>query len=115
MRYIGLTRTSKVKNPGFAGMTKNGVFRLFTSLSLLTNKQVKTYLNDEDRSYITEVFFDDIVPKLKNLQARIGTINCEFAGEAYKNWIIYFKSTGSGFYIVDFEYDENSCSFSLDP
>ncbi|MBC8457603.1 MAG: hypothetical protein H8D67_06370 [Deltaproteobacteria bacterium] len=81
----------------------------------MTNKQGKTYLNDEDRCHITEVFFDDIVPKLKNLHARIGTINCEFAGEAYKNWIINFKSTGSGFYIVDFEYDEKSCSFSLDP
>ena len=72
-------------------------------------------LENDEREYLREIFFEDIVPKLNNLHARIGTINCDFAGEKYKNWNIQFKSTGPGFEIVDFEYDEDSCGFSLDP
>ena len=70
-------------------------------------------LDDDDKVYITDIFLEDIVPKLRKMQARIGTINCDFAGEQYKNWVIHFKSTRSGFDIVDFEYDEESRSFKL--
>ncbi|MBW2118120.1 MAG: hypothetical protein JRF53_09710 [Deltaproteobacteria bacterium] len=55
------------------------------------------------------------MPRLMIMHARIGNINCEFAGEQYKNWVIEFRSTRSGFDIVDFEYDEDSRSFDLAP
>ena len=42
------------------------------------------------------------------------TLNCEFAGEQYRNWNIRFKSVGSGFDIVEFEYDEEGCGIDLD-
>lgn len=71
-------------------------------------------LDDIDKSHITEIFFEEIVKKLKRMDARIGTLNCDFAGDQYKNWNIQFKSKGQGFEIVDFEYDEDSCGFSLD-
>ncbi len=72
-------------------------------------------LDDDDRIRITDIFFEEVVAKLKKMDARIGTLNCEFAGEKYSNWNILFKSTGSDFEIIDFEYDEESCGFSLDP
>jgi hypothetical protein len=72
-------------------------------------------LDDDDKTYITEIFFDDIVPKLKKMHARIGTINCDFAGEQYKNWVIHFRSTRLGFDIIDFEYDKESRSYKLAP
>ena len=72
-------------------------------------------LDDTDRSHITEIFLDEIVPKLNRIDARIGTINCDFAGERYRNWNISFKSKRSGFEIVAFEYDEESYGLSLDP
>ena len=85
----------------------------------MLNKQdlihFKNELSDDDRMHITEVFYDDIEPRLMKMQARIGTINCEFAGEQYENWVIEFRSTRSGFEIVEFEYDENSRSFDLVP
>jgi hypothetical protein len=71
-------------------------------------------LEDHEKAGIAELFDDKIVPKLRNLHARIGTVSCEFAGEGYKNWIIHFKSRGEDFDIVDFEYDEEACSFDLD-
>ena len=71
-------------------------------------------LDDDDRASISEIFDEEIVPRLRDLHARIGTVNCDFAGEQYKNWIIHFKSRGPGFEIVDFEYDEEACSFDLD-
>lgn len=76
---------------------------------------MKKELDDEDRAFITEIFFDQIAEKLKGLDARIGTLSCEFAGEQYKNWNISFKSAGPDFEILDFEYDEDSRGFSLDP
>ena len=79
-----------------------------------TQIDLKSELDDEDKVYITEIFFEKIVAKLKRMDARIGTLNCDFAGDQYKNWNIQFKSKGPGFEIVDFEYDENSYSFSLD-
>ena len=75
---------------------------------------LKYELDDNDRVHIAEVFFEDVTEKLKKMDARIGTLNCEFAGEEYKNWNIYFRSSGPDFEIVDFEYDEDSCSLSLD-
>lgn len=71
-------------------------------------------LDDDDKAFITEIFFEEVIAKLKRMDARIGTLNCDFAGDQYKNWNIYFKSKGPGFEIVDFEYDEDSYGFSLD-
>ena len=76
---------------------------------------VKCELEDEDKAFITEIFFEEIVKKLKRIDARIGTLNCDFAGDQYQNWNIHFRSKGPGFEIIDFEYDEDSYGFSLDP
>ena len=75
----------------------------------------KDELDDDDKIHITEIFHEDVAPWLMRMAARIGNINCEFAGEQYKNWVIEFRSTRYGFEIVDFEYDENSRSFELAP
>lgn len=81
----------------------------------IDKSHAQSELDDDDRIYITDIFFEEIVAKLKKMDARIGTLNCDFAGEQYSNWNIHFKSTGSDFEIVDFEYDEDSYGFSLDP
>ncbi len=78
-----------------------------------TPPPLKEELNDDDRIRIAEVFQEDVVPRLMMMHARNGTINCEFAGDPYKNWVIEFKSSRSGLDIVDFEYDEDSRSFAL--
>lgn len=75
---------------------------------------VRYELDEEDKASIIELFDEKIVPRLRNLQARIGAISCDFAGEEYKNWIVHFKSRGGDFDIIDFEYDEDACSFDLD-
>jgi hypothetical protein len=80
-----------------------------------TQIDLKSELDDEDKVYITEVFFEKIVTKLQRMDARIGTLNCDFAGKGYGNWNIHFKSRGPGFEIVDFEYDEDSFGFNLEP
>ena len=72
-------------------------------------------LDDDDKMHITEIFHEDVEQRLMRMNARAGNINCEFAGEQYRNWVIEFKSTRYGFEIVDFEYDENSRSFELAP
>ena len=72
-------------------------------------------LTEEDKAHITEIFVEEIIPKLQFMNARTGVLNCDFAGEQYKNWVIHFKSTRSGFDIMDFEYDEESRSFKLAP
>ena len=72
-------------------------------------------LDDDDKAFITEIFFEEMVEKLKKVDARIGTLNCDFAGNQYKHWNITFKSKGPGFEIVDFDYDADSYGFSLDP
>ena len=72
-------------------------------------------LDDDDKAFITEIFFEEIVAKLKRMDARIGMLNCDFAGQHYGKWNIHFKSRGPGFEIVDFEYDEDSYSFNLEP
>jgi len=70
-------------------------------------------LTEDDKLYISEVFHERVVPRLNRFQARVGTLNCDFAGKAYKNWILYFRAHGSGYDIVDFEYDEESRTFNL--
>ena len=71
-------------------------------------------LDDEEKGHIAELFYEDIVPKLMRLNARIGTINCEFAGEKYKDWNLRFATKGSGFDIVEFEYDEDGTGMDFD-
>jgi hypothetical protein len=63
-------------------------------------------LSEDDKLEITAVFVEDIIPKLRFMSARTGTLNCEFAGEKYKNWNIIFKEAGSDYEILDFEYEE---------
>ncbi len=72
-------------------------------------------LDDDDRTLITQIFHEEVVEKLKRMGARIGTLNCAFAGKRYRDWTLHFRSSGPGFEIVDFEYDEDSRGFSLDP
>ena len=71
-------------------------------------------LTDEDKDHIAAVFAEDIEPKLRNLHGRRGVLNCDFAGERYRNWNIRFESAGSGFAIIDFEFDEEGCGLDLD-
>jgi len=71
-------------------------------------------LSEEDQEYIRTIFHKDVVPKLVRLDARIGTLSCEFAGEQYKNWTVQFQSVGDDFEIVEFEYDEAGASLDLD-
>lgn len=63
-------------------------------------------LTEEEKAHVTEVFVEEIIPKLKFMNARTGVLNCEFAGEEYKNWSIIFKEVGSDFEILEFEYEE---------
>lgn len=70
-------------------------------------------LDDEDRIHIIEVFHEDVVPRLMKMDARIGNISCEFAGEKYRNWVIEFRSNRSGLEIVGFEYDEGARGINL--
>ncbi len=81
---------------------------------MIDRPEIKTELSDEDRVHIREVFHEEIVPKLKNAHARLGNLNCDFAGEQYKHWNIQFKSVGSDFDIVEFEYDEEGCGLDLE-
>ena len=75
---------------------------------------IKKELSDDDREFIREIFDREVVPKLKNLQARLGTLNCDFAGDEFRHWSVQFKSMGSDFGIVDFEYDEEGAGLDLD-
>ena len=54
------------------------------------------------------------MPRLIRNGARMGNLNCEFAGERFKNWNVQFKSVGSDFEIVEFEYDEEGDGIDLD-
>jgi len=71
-------------------------------------------LTDEEKSEIQQLFSEEIVPKLKKLDARLGMISCEFAGPQYAKWMIQFSSRGDDFEIVDFEYDEMAAGIELD-
>lgn len=77
-------------------------------------EHLKKELSDDDRELILEVFEREVVPKLKNLQARLGTLNCDFAGDEFRHWAVQFKSMGSDFSIVAFEYDEDGAGLDLD-
>lgn len=108
-----------VKAPIFRKTYSPGTIRVFCYRFLKTMEtkdktNQKDELDDDDRAYITGIFVEEVAAKLKKMDARIGTLNCEFAGEQYSNWNILFKSMGSDFEIVDFEYDEESYGFSLD-
>ena len=63
---------------------------------------------------IREIFTEEITPKLRKLHARLGTLNCDFAGEQYRYWTIRFESAGDDFHIVEFEYDEEGVGVDLD-
>lgn len=71
-------------------------------------------LEDHELIHIRQIFDEDVVPKLERLQARTGSLSCRFAGDPYKNWILHFKETASGFEILDFEYDEDAAEMDLD-
>jgi hypothetical protein len=71
-------------------------------------------LSDEEKYRIREIFFHEVVPKLIRLHARTGIVSCDFAGPEYRSWQIRFRSRGSGFDIVDFEYDEEGAGLDLD-
>lgn len=71
-------------------------------------------LDDNERLYISDMFYEEKVPKLIKLGARLGVVNCRFAGEEYKNWNIRFRSAGSDFEIIDFYYDEASSDMDWD-
>ncbi len=97
-----------------AEITKNESLQLFIMMnSTEEHNYLLQELDDEDRVSIAELFFKEIVPKLRRLDARHGIVNCEFAGKRFKNWSIHFKSAGSGFDIVEFEYDEKGASMDL--
>jgi hypothetical protein len=70
-------------------------------------------LAEKAKTHIAEVFHEEIVPKLRFMNARSGTLNCEFAGEQYRHWNIIFKDVGSDFVILDFEYDEEGRGLTL--
>ena len=72
------------------------------------------YLTDEDRFHIMTVFSEEIIPKLKKLGARIGNVNCRFAGTQYRHWLIHFQSKKDDYQITEFEYDPDSESLDLD-
>jgi len=75
----------------------------------------KHELDNEDKFHIMHLFHTYASPRLTNLDARIGMLNCDFAGEQYRHWNLRFRSRGESFEIVDFEYDEESHGFSLEP
>lgn len=78
------------------------------------DEKILPELDDDDRAYITNIFDEIIVPKLRKLNARLGNLCCGFAGDTYKNWNLNFRSVGSDFVIVEFEYDEDCNSMDLD-
>ncbi len=71
-------------------------------------------LTDEDLALIRERFYEKVVPRLQRLDARQGNIDCSFAGEKYRNWVVTFRSAGSEFDMVDIEYDPEADAFDLD-
>lgn len=75
---------------------------------------LKYELDDDERFHIAFIFSEEVVPKLRKLHARQGTLSCDFAGERFRNWNIHFRSAGRDFEILDFEYDEESCDLGLD-
>jgi hypothetical protein len=75
--------------------------------------EAKARLDGDDTMFLMERFLDEIAPKLRKRDARVGMVNCAFAGKEYRKWNIRFRSAGSDFEIVDFEYDEDAREVSL--
>ena len=71
-------------------------------------------LGEEDKAFIRDLFYEEIVPKLIRLHARNGVVGCEFAGPQFSHWQIHFRFRGEDFDIVNFEYDEEGCGIDLD-
>ena len=71
-------------------------------------------LDEEDKAHIADIFLEEIVPKLRKHDARLGNLSCGFAGEQYRYWTLQFKSVRSDFEIVEFTYDEEGDGIDLD-
>lgn len=81
---------------------------------IIEKNAISPALNDDDQMHIMEMFHEDLTPKLTRLHARLGSISCEFAGERFRHWVVHFRSAGSGFEIVEFEYDEDATGMDFD-
>ncbi len=89
------------------GLIASGKNRLWAESTMREN------LSDNDKFEIMTAFSEEVVPKLKKLNARIGALSCAFAGPQYANWLIHFKEVRSDFEITEFEYDEDSRNLDL--
>ncbi len=78
-----------------------------------SNEKASYELTDEDKEHIAAVFAEGVESKLQGLHARRGILNCDFAGERFRHWNIRFESAGSGFRIVDYEFDEKARGLDL--
>jgi len=73
----------------------------------------KHELDAEDRDLISRIFEERISPRLKLYHARTGALGCGFAGDAYANWVLHFRSVSDDFEITEFEYDEEARNVDL--
>ena len=71
-------------------------------------------LDPDDKALISELFQETVVERLKKLHARSGVVTCAFAGPKYKNWLLQFRSAGSGFEVVAFRFDATAEEIGLD-
>jgi hypothetical protein len=108
----GRGKTTKNRNQIMRGRKSVHVYRPSRSHQVShpssSTKSSEYHLTEDDKMHILQVFDEDVVPRLMRMDARIGNLNCEFAGKKYGNWVVEFKSNQSGFEIVGFEYDEDS-------
>ena len=79
-----------------------------------TETEALLELGDDDKEFIQAIFYEAIVPKLDKLHARLGTLNCDFAGKQFRNWCISFRAKGYGYDVVSFEFDEDGTGIDLD-
>ena len=70
-------------------------------------------LDEDQRLHISQVFEQEVVPRLKLRHARTGALCCGFAGSRYGNWLLYFRSRGPDFEITGFEYDKDASALKL--
>ena len=80
----------------------------------IVGKATSKALDEEDLAQIYGAFQEKVIPKLQNLGARLGNIDCSFAGEKYKDWIATFQSQGNGFQIIEIEHDPEADIIDLD-
>jgi hypothetical protein len=80
---------------------------------VLVQVNMQEELTENEKFEIMTAFSEKVAPKLKKLNARIGALNCEFAGPQYGNWLIHFRETRADFEITEFEYDEDSRDLDL--